>query len=91
MITRALALVPAFGGVALLGESAIGKLLIASQVALSFQLPFAIWPLIRLTSDPAVMGRYANTVWMQAPAWALFVLISVANIWLLGRLLTAAA
>jgi manganese transport protein len=87
VITRGLALVPAFGGVALLGESGIGKLLIASQVALSFQLPFAIWPLIRLTSDPAVMGRYANGLLTKTAAWALFALISVANVWLLGRLL----
>lgn len=87
VITRGLALVPAFGGVMVLGEAGIGKLLVASQVVLSFQLPFAIWPLIRLTSDPRVMGRYANGLVTQAVAWALFVLISAANLWLLGRLL----
>jgi manganese transport protein len=87
VITRGLALVPAFGGVMLLGEGGIGKLLVASQVVLSFQLPFAIWPLIRLTSDPAVMGRYANGLLTRVLAWSLFVLISVANIWLMARLL----
>jgi manganese transport protein len=86
VITRALALVPAFGGVILLGEGAVAKLLIASQIVLSFQLPFAIWPLIRLTSDPAVMGRYANGLVMKAVAWSLFALITAANIWLIGRL-----
>lgn len=91
VITRGLALVPAFGGVALLGESGIGQLLIASQVALSFQLPFAIWPLIRLTSDRHVMGRYANGLLTKAVAWALFALISVANIWLVGRLVGSSA
>jgi manganese transport protein len=89
VITRGLALVPAFGGVLLLGEGGIGKLLVASQVVLSFQLPFAIWPLIRLTSDPRVMGRYANGLPTQAIAWSLFVLICVANVWLMGRLLGA--
>ena len=44
LITRALALVPAFLGVWWLGEGGVGKLLVLSQVALSFQLPFAIWP-----------------------------------------------
>jgi manganese transport protein len=87
VITRALALVPAFGGVLLLGEGGIGKLLVASQVVLSFQLPFAIWPLIRLTSDPAVMGRYANGLLTRVLAWSLFVLISAANLWLMARLL----
>jgi manganese transport protein len=91
VITRGLALMPAFGGVALLGEPGIGKLLIASQVVLSFQLPFAIWPLIRLTSDPAVMGRYANGLFTKAVAWALFALISVANIWLVGQLAGSSA
>jgi manganese transport protein len=85
VITRGLALVPAFGGVLLLGESGIGKLLVLSQVALSFQLPFAIWPLLRLTSDPDVMGRYANGVLTKAVAWALFALITVANVWLIGQ------
>ena len=85
LITRGLALVPAFGGVMLLGEGGIGKLLVASQVVLSFQLPFAIWPLIRLTSDPQVMGRYANGILTRLLAWSLFVLISIANIWLMSR------
>src|ERR1700760_4754537 len=85
VITRGLALVPAFGGVLLLGEGGIGKLLVASQVVLSFQLPFAIWPLIRLTSDPRIMGRYANGLLPRVPAGALFVLVNVANIWLISR------
>ena len=62
VITRGLALVPALAGVLILGEAGIGKLLVFSQVALSFQLPFAIWPLIRLTSDPAVMASYLGEV-----------------------------
>jgi manganese transport protein len=86
-ITRGLALVPALAGVLILGEAGIGKLLVFSQVALSFQLPFAIWPLIRLTSDPAVMGRYTNSITMQGVAWSLFGLITLANLWLIGRML----
>ena len=70
---------------------ASGQSSIASQVALSFQLPFAVWPLVRLTSDPDVMGRYANGVLTKAAAWALFALISVANIWLMGRLVGLSA
>jgi manganese transport protein len=89
VITRALALVPAFGGVWMLGEGGIGRLLVLSQVALSFQLPFAIWPLIRLTSDRELMGRYANGILTKAVAWTLFTLITAANLWLIGRLLVA--
>jgi len=85
LITRTLALVPAFIGVAWLGEGAVGKLVVASQVVLSFQLPFAIYPLIRFTSDPALMGEFANGARMKAAAWAIFALIVAANLWLLAQ------
>jgi manganese transport protein len=49
-------------------------------------LPFAIWPLIRLTSDRALMGGHANRPWIKSVSWMLFVVISVANVWLLIRL-----
>lgn len=88
MITRAVALVPAFAGVLWLGDAGIGTLLIASQVVLSMQLPFAIWPLIRLTRDGALMGRFALGWPTAAVAWLLFVVISGANLWLLKDLLT---
>jgi hypothetical protein len=52
--------VPAFFVTWFYGEAAIAGLLIASQVVLSLQLPFAIVPLIRYTSSRAVMGAYAN-------------------------------
>ena len=83
LVTRALALVPALGGVWWLGEGGIGTLLVASQVVLSFQLPFAIGPLVRLTSDRAVMGNFANGPWLKVGAWGLFALIGVANLALL--------
>jgi manganese transport protein len=83
LITRTLALVPAFIGVAWLGEGAVGKLVVASQVVLSFQLPFAIYPLIRFTSDPTLMGEFANGARVKAAAWAIFALIVAANLWLL--------
>jgi manganese transport protein len=84
LITRSLALIPAFLGVLWLGEGGVGKLLIASQVVLSFQLPFAIWPLIRFTSSERLMGNFANGAVIKALAWAVFLIITLANIWLLG-------
>ena len=85
LITRALALVPALMGVLWLGDAGVGKLLVASQVVLSFQLPFAIWPLLRFTSDRALMGRFANGLWTKALGWTVLTLIAVANGWLLLR------
>ncbi|MEB0110963.1 Nramp family divalent metal transporter [Variovorax sp. RTB1] len=84
LITRGLALVPAFIGVWWFGESGVGKMLVLSQVVLSFQLPFAIWPLIRFTSDRRLMGGFANGPVMKVTAWGLFGVISVANVWLVA-------
>ena len=88
LATRALALVPAFFGVLWLGDAGVGPLLVGSQVVLSLQLPFAIWPLLRLTSDRAVMGRFANGPKLKFSAWGLLALITLANLWLLMTLVS---
>ena len=87
LITRALALIPAFIGVAMLGDHAIGKLLVISQVVLGFQLPFAMFPLIRMTDDRKLMGVFVNSRLTSVLAWGLFVVISVANLWLVWQTL----
>jgi manganese transport protein len=87
LITRGLALIPALCGVLWLGDAGVGKLLVASQVVLSLQLPFAIWPLVRLTSDRAVMGSFANGPVLKLSAWALFAAITGANVWLVAGML----
>jgi len=81
-ITRGLALIPAMIGVLTLGEHSVGKLLVLSQVVLSLQLPFAMYPLISLTSRRRIMGRFVNAWWTMALSWCLFAVISSANIWL---------
>ena len=86
LITRGLALIPAFIGVWLMGEGAVGKLLVLSQVVLSLQLPFALYPLIRLTSDERLMGEFVNRWYTKGLAWLLFVAISTANIWLIAQI-----
>jgi manganese transport protein len=79
LITRSLALVPAFIGVAVLGEGAVGQLLVWSQVVLGMQLPLALWSLIKVTTDRRVMGRYAIGRPAQAAAWLMFAAIVGAN------------
>ena len=86
LITRGLALVPAFLGVWLMGDDAVGKLLILSQVVLSLQLPFALYPLIRMTSDKGLMGPFASRLPTRLLAWFLFAVISCANVWLIAQI-----
>jgi manganese transport protein len=85
LIRRALALVPAFVGVALLGDDGVGRLLVISQVVLSLQLPFAIWPLIRFTSDRNIMGTFASGILMKTSALLLLAVIVAANLWLVAQ------
>jgi manganese transport protein len=89
LITRALALAPAMVGVLTLGDHAIGKMLVGSQVVLSLQLPFAMYPLIRLTGRADLMGRFVNAWWTSSLAWCLFVVISAANGWMVWQALFA--
>ena len=69
--------------IGLYGEAGTGPLLILSQVVLSLQLPFAVFPLVMFTSDAAKMGRFVSPLWMRALAWLVSLVIAVLNVWLL--------
>jgi manganese transport protein len=84
LITRGLALVPALIGVLWLGDGAVGQLLVWSQVLLSLQLPFAMWPLIRSVSDRAVMKDHAIGLPARIAAWTLFAVITGTNLMLIA-------
>ena len=75
LITRLIAIVPAFLVIYFFGEGATGELLILSQVILSMQLGFAIIPLIHLTSDKRHMGEFANKTWVKIAAWLVAIVI----------------
>ena len=83
LVTRGLAVVPAVGIMGCYGESRATDLLVASQVALSMQLGFAIWPLMRFTDDKAKMGEFANRPWLKIVGWTTVALIIVLNVWLI--------
>jgi manganese transport protein len=87
LITRLIAIVPALVVIAWYGESGTGPLLILSQVVLSLQLPFAVFPLLQFTSDRSKMGRFALPLWMRALAWPVAVVIAALNAWLLYQTL----
>src|SRR5438876_428494 len=83
LITRAIAIVPAVCIIGLYGESKTTDLLVASQVALSMQLGFAVWPLMRFTGERAKMGPFANPAWIKILGWTTALLIIVLNMKLL--------
>lgn len=68
-VSRAIAIVPAMLIAMSYGNAGTAKLLIASQVVLTLQLPFAVVPLILLTADRRVMGEFANPRLLTGAAW----------------------
>ena len=85
LITRLIAIVPALITVYWYGEHGIGSLLVLSQVILSLQLSFAVFPLVLFTGDTRKMGPLVAPIWMRALAWPVAVLIASLNVWMLWQ------
>jgi manganese transport protein len=83
LITRAIAIVPAAIVAILYGEAGTAKLLVLSQVILSMQLSFAVFPLVSFTSDKLKMGEFVNPAWLKALSYVVAGIIVGLNIWLL--------
>ena len=83
LITRAIAIVPAALVAIFYGESGAAQLLVFSQVVLSLQLSFAVFPLVRFTSDRLKMGVFVNSPVLTVTAYAVAGTIALLNGWLL--------
>lgn len=82
-VTRIIAIIPAVICTAIGGDQSSNYLLILSQVILSFTLPFAIIPLVHITSSSARMGKFVNGFWTQVIAIVITSFIMILNIFLL--------
>jgi manganese transport protein len=83
LITRAIAIIPAIIVTIIYGEKGTTNLLVLSQVVLSLQLSFAVFPLVLFTSDKLKMGEFVNGVTVKCLAWFIAVVIASLNAWLL--------
>ncbi len=79
LIGRLITIVPAFIGVMIFGESCISSLMIFSQIILSLQLPFAVFPLLEFTSNTQIMGHFANGRLLKAAAYSAAFIIVILN------------
>jgi manganese transport protein len=75
---RVITIIPALAILAMGTEPS--RALVLSQVVLSFGIPFALVPLVRLTSDPTVMGDDTNHRWTTTFGWTVALLISLLNV-----------
>ena len=83
LITRSLAIIPTIIVTYFYGERGTSNLLILSQVILSMQLSFAVFPLVAFTSDRAKMGPFVNQAGTRLLSYAVAFLIAGLNLWLL--------
>lgn len=83
IITRLFAIVPAIIVVIIYGGTGLGRLLILSQVILSMQLSFAVFPLVMFTSDKKKMGPFVNPPYIKISAYTVAGIIALLNGWLI--------
>ena len=87
LVTRLIAIIPAIVVLVIYGDAGTGPLLLLSQVILSLQLPFAVFPLIMFTGDRAKMGKFVAPLWMRAVAWPIAFFIAGLNAWMLWQMM----
>jgi manganese transport protein len=85
-LRRAVTMIPALVVLAV-GVSPTSALVL-SQVVLSFGIPFALVPLVRLTSDRRVMGVHVNRRVTTAAAWGTSVVVTGMNAFLIAQQFT---
>jgi manganese transport protein len=83
LVTRAIAIVPAIIVISISGQKGTTNLLVLSQVVLSLQLSFAVFPLVLFTSDRLKMGEFVNGPILKSLAWLIAIVIAALNAWLL--------
>lgn len=88
LITRLLAILPAFFISIIYGEKAATDLLVLSQVILSMQLSFAVIPLVIFTSDKEKMGEFVNKPLLKISSWLISFVIIILNLYLLYQTFT---
>lgn len=79
LITRLVAVVPAFLVILIYGEDEVDALLVFSQVVLSLQLGFAIIPLLHFVSDKQTMGAFAIRLYVKIAGWLIAGLLVFLN------------
>ncbi len=82
ILSRSLAIVPAIFTIIFFGEHSLSNLLIFSQIILSMQLSFAIFPLIQFTSQKEIMGKFKNSIKIKIASYFIACLIASLNLWL---------
>ena len=81
IVRRLVTLIPAL--LVILSGVSPTQALVFSQVALSFGIPFAVFPLVRYTSKAELMGRQANSLQTKLLGYGLAIALTALNAYLI--------
>lgn len=87
LIGRLITIIPALLGIIWFGECCLSQMMIFSQIILSLQLPFAVFPLIQFTSSKKIMGPFTNSLWIKWICYSIAWIIVIVNMLLLYLLM----
>ncbi len=87
LVTRFMAIVPAVIVIIIYGPGRLTDLLVLSQVVLSVQLSFAVFPLVIFTSSKKIMGTFVNNRVLTITSWLIAAAIMGLNVWLIYTIL----
>ncbi|GLT84957.1 hypothetical protein SLE2022_031630 [Rubroshorea leprosula] len=84
LLTRCIAIVPSLLASIIGGPQAAGQLIIIASMILSFELPFALIPLLKFSSSNTKMGPYKSSVVIIVISWLLGLGIIGINVYYLS-------
>ncbi|KAJ9673556.1 hypothetical protein PVL29_023242 [Vitis rotundifolia] len=71
LITRCIAITPSLIVSIISGSAGAGRLIIIASMILSFELPFALIPLLKFSSSSTKMGPHKNSIYIIVFSWIL--------------------
>ncbi|KAF8031210.1 hypothetical protein BT93_D0423 [Corymbia citriodora subsp. variegata] len=84
LVTRCIAITPSLIVSIIGGSSGAGRLIIIASMILSFELPFALIPLLKFSSSATKMGPHKNSIYIIVISWTLGVGLIGINIYYLS-------
>ncbi|KAI3442698.1 uncharacterized protein J3R85_000946, partial [Psidium guajava] len=84
LVTRCIAITPSLIVSIIGGSSGAGRLIIIASMILSFELPFALIPLLKFSSSATKMGPHKNSKYIISISWMLGVGLIGINIYYLS-------
>jgi hypothetical protein len=84
LMTRTIAIAPSLIVSIIGGSRGAGRLIIIASMILSFELPFALIPLLKFSSSKSKMGPHKNSIYIIVFSWFLGLLIIGINMYFLS-------